>query len=556
MSIFEHLQGYFLTGMLFALPATLLISWGLLAFYRRAVIRNMRSQTSSSHLPAEVDLASKAAAHPPTSELSINILSTSLALQGSSDGGRLFKDALRGPWRAVLVYGLAGLCYAFLFSVVKLKADRIELLPFRLTVITLIYYWPIFPVLWIVVGKTFRIRILLVGIYALLLLVLGFIEYSFSPSFDWMTPFLIWNWCNAWPTIALLFVLNRKTRTVGPLVLVFLFFGITGALVLFSFIANQQDVLSYVIALGNVIGLSYSQKVAAIFLVGFLAVGAVGWLIAKWIQKRYEARKISDQSILVDTIWFLFVIFHVIYIGISRVEWIPFGILVYLVYRILVWAGMTILVRTSVRTETPVDLLLLRVFSLGKRSEQLYDALSMHWRYVGNLRMISGPDLATSTVDPHEFIYFLTRKLKQLFTHTVEALEHGLTALDNRCDPDGRFRAVEFFCHADVWKEALARLAKISDVIVMDLRSFGAQHKGCIFEINALMDLIPLERILLLVDDTTDTTFLHQTLQSAWAHLDQDSPNREGEKVAQLYRFEGPKDLTGLLQTLSVSAVS
>jgi len=201
-------------------------------------------------------------------------------------------------------------------------------------------------------------------------------------------------------------------------------------------------------------------------------------------------------------------------------------------------------------------MLLLRVFSLGRRSEQLYDALSIHWRYVGNLRLISGPDLAATTIDPHEFLCFLSGKTKKLFTYTIDSLENGINELRDESDPDGRFRAVEFFCHADVWKDALARLVKLSGVIVMDLRSFGPQHKGCIFEINALMDLIPLERVLLLVDDTTDTTFLHQTLQSAWAYLDQDSPNREGEKVVQLYRFEGPKDLTGLLQTLSVSAVS
>jgi len=107
-----------------------------------------------------------------------------------------------------------------------------------------------------------------------------------------------------------------------------------------------------------------------------------------------------------------------------------------------------------------------------------------------------------------------------------------------------------------VWKEALAQLVKLSDVIVMDLRSFCAQNTGCIFEINALFDLIPLEHVLLVIDDTTDTKFLHQTLQAAWAHMDQESPNREDVKAVKLYRFEGSKDLTGLLRTLSAAAVA
>ena len=52
-------------------------------------------------------------------------------------------------------------------------------------------------------------------------------------------------------------------------------------------------------------------------------------------------------------------------------------------------------------------LLLLRVFALGHRSERLFDALSKRWLRAGSISMIAGPDLVTSTVEPHEFLDFI-----------------------------------------------------------------------------------------------------------------------------------------------------
>jgi hypothetical protein len=65
------------------------------------------------------------------------------------------------------------------------------------------------------------------------------------------------------------------------------------------------------------------------------------------------------------------------------------------------------------------------VFSLAKRSERLFDAFGAHWRYLGPIQLISGPDLATTTIEPHEFLEFLTGKLARRFIGNRETSNSG-----------------------------------------------------------------------------------------------------------------------------------
>jgi hypothetical protein len=59
----------------------------------------------------------------------------------------------------------------------------------------------------------------------------------------------------------------------------------------------------------------------------------------------------------------------------------------------------------------------------------------------------------------------------------------------------------------------------------MDLRSLAKNNAGCVFEIKKLLNLMPLERLVFVDDDTTDKNFLKQTRQEACRELRSDSPN-------------------------------
>jgi hypothetical protein len=98
--------------------------------------------------------------------------------------------------------------------------------------------------------------------------------------------------------------------------------------------------------------------------------------------------------------------------------------------------------------------------------------------------------------------------------------------MDIRPDPDGRHRVNDFFCYVDTWQITMRRLAARSDAVLMDLRSFSPANQGCLYELEQLLGLVPLEDVVLVVDDTTDRPFLAATLQTLWQRVPADSPNR------------------------------
>ena len=155
------------------------------------------------------------------------------------------------------------------------------------------------------------------------------------------------------------------------------------------------------------------------------------------------------------------------------------------------------------------DLTFLRVFSLGRRSDRLLNRVARYWRHIGNVQIITGPDLsARSTVHPHQFLDFLSGKLATHFVRDTVSLEHTVAEWNRFANLDGRFSISNFFCYADSWQRLLPQLLQKDDVVLMDLRSLSADNAGCIHELNYLIDKVPLDRFVLVVDDTTNFSFL------------------------------------------------
>jgi hypothetical protein len=102
----------------------------------------------------------------------------------------------------------------------------------------------------------------------------------------------------------------------------------------------------------------------------------------------------------------------------------------------------------------------------------------------------------------------------------------------------------------------LSRLAKDSDVILMDLRKFSQINAGCVFEINELVNYVSLKRVVFVIVKTTDESFLRASIENAWASLNIDSPNREEcTKVHLLdYQETQPGAFKQLLRALSIAA--
>jgi hypothetical protein len=115
-----------------------------------------------------------------------------------------------------------------------------------------------------------------------------------------------------------------------------------------------------------------------------------------------------------------------------------------------------------------------------------------------------------------------------------------LADLDRQPDADGYYRVNEFFCRADTWQITMRRLAKESDAVLIDLRSFSRSNHGCLYELEQLLDIVALEHVAFLVDETTDLAFLEEMLQRLWRGIDLESPNRRAESpTARLFHAGG-----------------
>jgi hypothetical protein len=216
------------------------------------------------------------------------------------------------------------------------------------------------------------------------------------------------------------------------------------------------------------------------------------------------------------------------------------------------------LIRRGNVAAAPVNLLLLRVFGDARRSESLFDALALHWRHVGTIQFIAGPDLAAASADPHKLLDFFGGRLKDRFVAGPADLAARWDARDLDPDPDGRYRLNEFFCHDDTWRAVLERLVGESDLVLMDLRGFCPARQGCVFELHRLADLMPLGRVVLLVDGSTDEPFLLQMLDAAWDARSPASPNAGGgaarPHLLRLPARTDARDTAALLEQLAEAA--
>jgi len=262
----------------------------------------------------------------------------------------------------------------------------------------------------------------------------------------------------------------------------------------------------------------------------------LGWWLLRWIGRWYRAKRISAQSLTMDALFLGFAALYAIDLLFESWFWALTGLVAYPIYKLVTHLGFSWLLRQGSNEPTPPALLFLRVFSLGRRSERFLDSLANQWLSRGTLFVLAGPDIATSTVKPHEFLDYLGGRLSRQFVTGEADLLSRMKEIDTRRDPDGSFRINEFFCYADTWRMTFCALARSSTAILMDLRGFSPTNQGCLYEIGQLLAETPLERVLFMVDETTDHVFLNHAFQTLWAHIPEESPNHgHMAPIAQLF---------------------
>jgi len=540
-----------LTG---AVPALLLASAALTAplslfllwLYRRAVLRSMAAQAGTAPLAEPPRIASTADAPP----LRIRVVDAT-AVDGV--GTPIYRRALHSLFLASAVYVTAGLAYAFVLASPWFLFEGMEGVPLtRLLWLLSCYAWPTALAVGMLAAVSRGQRMLVGLAYFGMLFAVAIFGLARNAELTPNELVVFWLLTNAPATLLLLAFLHRRVRAVGPLVLSFMVVAVTGAVVLVNLVGSSEAGMRGAVAIGRLFGLGGHGVFVALHVLGFALFGLAGWWFLGRIGRRYDQRKMSDQSLTLDAMWLLFGVVQSITFAFEGWLWVFTGLLAFAVYKVVTHVGFALAGVARGGAFTPT-LLLLRVFALGGRSERLFDALSKRWLRAGSISMIAGPDLVASAVEPHEFLDYLSGRLSRRFVRGSEDLRQRLHAIQRGPDPDGRYRVNEFFCYADTWKDTMTTLAASADAVLMDLRSFSPSNQGCIFELQQLLDSVPLERIVFLLDDETDQAFLEHALREAWTRVHPDSPNlRLPAPEARLLRVatQAAADVRGLLALL------
>jgi hypothetical protein len=549
-----------LTGILPAvmIASTLLTAVAagfLLWLYRRAVMRSMGATSGATDIraPSAILEAMPVVGSP---SLAITTIDCGSAAVASNEAEQAYRQAGQSLKRAALVYLLGGLLYALVFACAWMVVSAGGFIPVRFVWLFACYSWPIVLVLSMVAVINPRRHLAIVGVYGVILIGIAVVALARNPDLTPGQLIFFWLFANGPGTVLLLAFMRRRVRAVGPMVLAFMVTGVTGAVLAIQVFGSSAKLVRAAVAIGSPLGLSATEIFVLLHSFGFAIFGVLGWALLRWIGRRYRLKRASDQSLTLDAMWLLFGVVQSITLVFEGWAWIFTGFAAFALHKLAVGIGFAWLRRQSRGDTGRLSLLLLRVFALGRRSERLFHMLSKLWLRVGSINLIAGPDLVTATVEPHEFLDFLGRKLSRRFVQDEVDLHSRLSGMDEKPDPDGRFRVNEFFCHADTWQMSMSQLAVHSTAVLMDLRSFSPANQGCLYELQELLGNVSLARVLFIIDDTTDRNFLEQTLHRLWAGVDDNSPNlRLPSPEVRLFRvsFQAEADVKTLLKLLIFS---
>ena len=153
------------------------------------------------------------------------------------------------------------------------------------------------------------------------------------------------------------------------------------------------------------------------------------------------------------------------------------------------------------------------------------EGLIDRWRSVGPVQLLRGGGALGGL---GTLMATITGRVGDLIEESADEVATRLAAFDYERDDSGRFNVNTILCGDETWQLALDHLLGTADVVQMDLAGFDDDNQGCAHELGLLVDRVPLDRVLLIVDDSTDLELLRRTLQDASDRMDARSPNCAG----------------------------
>jgi hypothetical protein len=253
--------------------------------------------------------------------------------------------------------------------------------------------------------------------------------------------------------------------------------------------------------------------------------------------------------------------------------------------------------KRSLESTSNLKLLVLRVFGINETATFTFEGLLQYWQYFGSWFTIVDPSFLRSSVRQRNQIlpmvslaFFLLIFLgvilgsAETFSAYVYLIiipviiiagysytRYSLNTVDksfikSKADLDNRlaqldksprelnytFKSMPTMCHDNTWKLAVAEYAHRSEVILMDLRGFSEERKGCEYEVDFLFDYVPASKLVFLVD-SDGFALTEKLINERWENQHPDSPNLTAPNPEiQVYvsSQENNKDIQGIMDVL------
>ncbi|WP_316224883.1 MULTISPECIES: tetratricopeptide repeat protein [unclassified Bradyrhizobium] len=543
---FNPLEARLLPAFLFGVlvPAgtlTLLLGLVTLALYRHRINYLMRATVGESGLQKPQSGTPSFLLSEGSPNVAIRSVNATEAFRTVPYRSEPISHATVALRNAAWGYAIAGCAFGVVATFLFFFFHDLDFNLNRAITVFLAWAWPIVLTLNLLWGPDRRqLGLLLLAYSGLLLVVCIRVALGDTPPLrmhDVMIPavfqpLVFWG-LEMLPTLFLLLFLNRSMRAVGPLVLV-LMLSLTCGYYVGLAVSSIHTVMLKMVALTSMLGVT-SGAVAYVLpgLMGAALFVPVGWIVIRIIRHRYEAKRFSDQAIVFCSIWLFqtLILWEQLFMESGHWAWAAFA--AFGLYELILWLSLPRLTVGALR-QPPARLLLLRTFGFRRRAEKFFDRLNSHWSYAGPIQFIAAPDLAGHSINPVKFLDFVSGRLHLRFAKDPSDLDHRLAAFDHSPDRDGRYRVNELFCGDEAWREAVRRLMGTNDLVLMDLRGFTEKNRGCMIELQALIDLFPAGNTVLLVDETSDVRLLRPLLGNCWRDMAEGSPNRNGAGVLTL----------------------
>lgn len=89
----------------------------------------------------------------------------------------------------------------------------------------------------------------------------------------------------------------------------------------------------------------------------------------------------------------------------------------------------------------------------------------------------------------------------------------------------GRYPVRGLLCHGSFWRQAVDLLLVRMDRVVIDLTGYRPANAGTRFELQRVIDSVPISKLTLLAEHSSDRQFLTAQVRGMWAQMAAGSPN-------------------------------